>query len=76
MALFTLCTRLVDVYPVKVHLHDCGRGVDWVLDVAEARVARVDVHDGHHGGELPLVGPAAVEVGTDELDRARGLVGA
>ena len=67
---------LVNVYPVEVHLEDRDGGVDGVLDVAKARVPRVDVGDGHDGRELPLVGTAAVEVGPGPFDRAGVLVGA
>ena len=44
--------------------------------MAEARVARVDVDDGHGRRELPLVAAAAVEVRPDPLDGAGVLVGA
>ena len=67
---------LVNVYPVEVHLEDRDGGVDGVLDVAKARVPRVDVGDGDDGRELPLVGTAAVEVGPGPFDRAGVLVGA
>ena len=40
---------LVDVYPVKVQLHDCSRRVDGVLDVPELSVSREDVDDGDDG---------------------------
>ena len=46
---------LVDVYPLEVHLEDGDAGVGGVLDVAEARVPRVDVDHGHRRSELPLV---------------------
>ena len=68
--------HLVYVYPLKVHFHDGDARVGRVLDVAELRVPRVDVDDGHGGRELPLVAPAAVEVGADPLDGAGVLVGA
>ena len=69
-------TDLIDVNALEVHLEDGDAGVGGVLDVAEARVARVDVDDGHGRRELPLVAAAAVEVGADPLDGAGVLVGA
>ena len=46
-----------------------------VLDVPEAGVSVVEVHDRHRGAHDPLVGAAAVEVGLRPVDGARRLVG-
>ena len=67
---------LIDVYPLKVDLHNRGGCVCGILDMSELSVARVDVDDGHDGRALPFVAPAAVEVRSGPFNRSGILISA
>jgi len=67
---------LIDVHPVIVHFKNSNGSVGGVFDVTEARVAGIEISNWHNGGNKPLVGAAAVKIGTRPFYRTWVLVGA